>query len=97
MEALFTIENLIALVTLAGLEIVLGAPHGVRCIKRMIFEGRALEKVKFLEPLHAIEIRVAAVPDLLERLFRALLHVKAIHCDEHGFTHRLEMLTLCQG
>jgi hypothetical protein len=39
--------------------------------------------MEFDEPLHAIEIRLAARPDLLESLFRTLFDLETVHCDEH--------------
>jgi hypothetical protein len=66
-----------------GLEVVFRGPHGVRGVERVILERRPLEQVELLEALHAVEIRVAAGPHLLKCLFRALLHTKPIHGDEH--------------
>ena len=61
----------------------LRAPHGVRGIERVVFRFRSLQQVEFDEALHAIEIGLAARPDLFESLFRALRDLEAVHCDEN--------------
>src|SRR5262245_28146566 len=54
------------------LEAVLALPDRVRRIERVVLGFRPLEQVKFDEPRHAVEVRLATGPDLLERVFGSL-------------------------
>src|SRR5690606_31786307 len=74
-----------------GREIVLARPDGVRGEQRVAFGLvlRSAQELEFLEAGHFVELRIAALPDILERLFRALLYLETIHCDEHGFPFRV--------
>src|SRR5262245_7479843 len=65
------------------LEVRLRVPNRVRRVERVVFCFGSLQQVELDESRHAIEIRFAARPDLLERLFGALFDLEAIHGDEH--------------
>jgi hypothetical protein len=49
----------------------------------MILSLGALEKVKFREARHLVEMTIARQPNVLESSFRPLDHFEAVHCDEH--------------
>src|SRR5262245_33530402 len=67
-----------------GLERRPALPHRVRRVERVVLVLRSLEQVELDEAGHPGEMGVAARPHLLEGLFRALLHAKAVHGDEHS-------------
>jgi hypothetical protein len=66
-----------------GFEVVPGAPDGVRGEERMILLRLPAEQMKLDEARDLVEVAIAAEPDILERLFLAWEHLKAIHRDEH--------------
>src|SRR6266545_4141036 len=67
-----------------GLERRLALPDRVRGIERVVLGLRSLEQVELDEARDLVQLRVAAEPDALERLFRSALHPEPIHRDEHG-------------
>src|SRR6266508_2689360 len=52
-------------------------------IEREILVLGSLEQVEFDEARNLGQVRVAAQPNLLERLLGSLLHAEAVHGDEH--------------
>src|SRR5262249_34801987 len=66
-----------------GFEIVTVLPGGVRRVKRMVIAGRAAQQMKFDEARHLRNMSLALAPNLLEGVFRAELHLEAIHRNEH--------------
>src|SRR5215469_6136362 len=64
-------------------ESTLVLPDRMRRIEREVLVLGSLEQVKLDEARHLVQLRVAAEPHLLERLFRPLLHPEAVHGNEH--------------
>src|SRR5262249_6650853 len=58
-------------------------PDRMRGIEREVLVLGSLQQVEFDEARHLVELRVAAEPYLLERLFGSLLHPEAVHGNEH--------------
>src|SRR5215471_17356773 len=58
-------------------------PNRMRRIEREVLVLGSLQQVEFDEARHFVELRVAAEPHVLERLFRSLLHPEAVHGNEH--------------
>src|SRR5690606_12427369 len=74
-----------------GGEITLRRPHRVRGEQRValgLVLGAA-QQLEFLEAGHLVQLRIAALPDVLERFLRALLHLEAVHSDEHDIPFTL--------
>jgi len=55
----------------------------MRRIEREVVVLGSLQQVEFDKARHLVQLRIAAEPHLLERLFRSLLHPEAVHGNEH--------------
>src|SRR3984893_2239073 len=58
-------------------------PDRMRRIEGEVLVLGSLQQMEFDETRHFVELRVAAEPHFLERLFRSLLHPEAVHGNEH--------------
>src|SRR5215470_13362687 len=58
-------------------------PDRMRRIEREVLVLGSLEQVELDEARHLVQLRVAAEPHFLERLFGPLLHPEAVHGNEH--------------
>src|SRR5215813_1683442 len=58
-------------------------PDRMRRVEREVLVLGSLEQVELDEARHLVQLRVAAEPHFLERLFGPLLHPEAVHGNEH--------------
>src|ERR1700745_775837 len=57
----------------------------------MVFNRGALEKVKFYEAWHLLEMGVSRQPDVLESCFGTFEYFEAVHCNEHLWSRLMEL------